>query len=247
LSPTVSRLALAAAALAAAVVLAAGLRDVLRPRPALAFVERAEPAGFRDLMTAERAAASVPLVPASAGAPGAAPDICAALFADPDDARLGRGEPVVVYFNDYRCPYCRVVGSLLFERAAADEITLIVKEWPILGPASEAGARLALAAARQEAHAPAYARLAGSAFVPTPAYAAAVAADLGLDPARLAADMDGPEVADQLARTAALAEALGLAGTPGLVVGRTVAKRSVREPLLDRLIAEERRSGPAPC
>ncbi len=242
------RLALVALALVSALVVGAAVRKAIAPPPPLTFVERAAPAGFRDLVSAQRDAASAALVPIAPAAPAAAGgDVCAALFADPDDPRIGAGEPVVVYFTDYRCPYCRVVGALLFERAAAGEITLIVKEWPILGPASEAGARMALAAARQGAFVPAHERLMHTAFVPTPAYGAELAHDLGLDPDRMIADMADPAIPAHLARTAALAGELGLNGTPGLVVGRTVAKRSVREPLLDRLIDEERRLGPLPC
>jgi protein-disulfide isomerase len=245
---------LALALLACAALAAAGLGALAwkaaRPLPPLAFVARAAPEGFRDLVLADRAAAaSAAVLPPPAAQPGAAApgDLCRALFADPDDPRLGDGPTVAVYFTDYRCPYCRVLGALLRDRAEAGQITLIVKEWPILGPPSEAAARMALAAARQGAWLPAHERLTHTPFVPNAAYVAELARGLGLDPGRMAADLDDPAIAAHLARTAALARALGFGGSPGLVVGRTVAKRSVREPLLDRLIAEERALGPVPC
>jgi protein-disulfide isomerase len=246
------------AALAALAALALGLglgaaRDLLRPGPHLAFVDRAEP-GFRDLVLAEAEPASAgasrgaALTPADPGpAPAPVADICAALFEDPDDPRIGDGAPVAVYFTDYRCPYCRVLGALLLDRAEAGEITLIVKEWPILGPASETAARVALAAARQDRWLPIHERLMHSSFQPTPAYVAGMAEDIDLDLARLDADLADPAIEAHLERTAALATALGIRGTPGLVVGRTVAKRSVREARLDRLIEAERALGPAPC
>lgn len=236
------------ASLGAAALVAAGLayatRGYWRPGPPLIFVERAEP-GFRNLVasTAEPPPPLAPF-PDTGGRTG---DICAALFADPDAPRIGTGATVAVYFTDYRCPYCRVLGELLIERAEAGEITLIVKEWPILGPASRAAAEAALAAARQDAFLPAYRRLMGAPFLPTPAYLADLAAGLGIDPALALADARSPEVAAHLARNAALARALGFQGTPGLVVGRTVALRSVRDPMLDQLIREEDRLGPAPC
>lgn len=247
------RLALTALALVAALLAAAALYKALKPGPRLDFVERAAPEGFRDLIMvrseggASTAAALAPPAPAPTAPSMADAEICTALFDDPDDLRFGAGDAVAVYFTDYRCPYCRIMGELLFERAAADDITLIVKEWPILGPASVAGARMALAAARQGAYEPAHVRLAHTPFTPTPSYGRQMAQDLGIDPARMAADMAGPEVEAQLARTAALARALGIGGTPGLVVGRTVTKRSVREPMLDALIRAERALGPAPC
>lgn len=241
-------LALAAAA-AVPLTLAAALALWDRG-PHLAFEDRADPAGFRNLVLSdaagEGASAPPPIDPAAPRAPGSL-DLCAALFEDVDDPRLGSGAPVVVYFTDYRCPYCRKMGKLLIERAEADGITLVFKEWPVLGPQSQAAARAALAAARQGGFLKVHERLKASPFVPNAAYARDLARWYGLDPRRLAEDFDGPEVAGQLDRTAALAEALGLPGVPGLVVGRTVALRSVDEGRLDALIEVERDLGPPPC
>ena len=49
--------------------------------------------------------------------------------------------------------------------------------------------------------------------MPTPAYLRAAAEAQGLDPDRLLADMDGPEVAARLDATRAAAGRLGLHGT----------------------------------
>ncbi len=242
-------LVLFAAALVAAVGLAYATRAVWRPEPKLALVARADAPGFRDLVIGPATAGAVPATvgPGPETVVPATEDLCTALFGDPDAPRIGTGDTIAVYFTDYRCPYCRVLGALLIERAERGEITLIVREWPILGPASQAAARTALAAARQGAFLPAYERLMGAAFVPTPAYVRDLATDLRIDPARVAADIGDPAMEAHLARNVALAETLGFRGTPGLVVGRTVARRSVREPVLDALIRAEDRLGPPPC
>jgi protein-disulfide isomerase len=218
------------------------------PAPALDFAERAAPAGFRDLVTAAGGGSALALLGTLPGEPPppAIGDACAALFADPGDPRIGTGPVAAVFFTDYRCPYCRLLGDLLLAEADAGRITLIVKQWAALGPDSVAAARLALAAARQDAFRPVHERLKRSAFVPTEAYAEALAVELGLDPARLLADAAAPALDDRLARTASLARALGFAGTPGLVVGRSIVAGAIDRATLAALVETERRSD-APC
>jgi 2-hydroxychromene-2-carboxylate isomerase len=108
-------------------------------------------------------------------------------------------------------------------------------------------ARLALAADRQGAFEAASARLETTPFVPTPAYAADLARSLGIDPERLIADARSPEITSALLETDDLARALGIRGTPALVIGRTVTRREIRPGDLDRLIAGEAELGPPPC
>lgn len=70
-----------------------------------------------------------------------------ALFAS-SDARKGNpeGPIVVVEFFDYACGYCRAaLSELASALAGRDDVAVVLKEFPILGPASEQAARLALA------------------------------------------------------------------------------------------------------
>lgn len=245
------RIGLAAAALAAVAAVALGLWFANRG-PELVFADRASPPGFRNLVYAAAAPGGVSPAPVTAPGetrPDAPEDICLALYNDTADPRLGSGAPVVAFFTDYRCPYCREMGGMLIQRAKAGEIAVIFKEWPVLGPPSVTAARAALAAARQgqDAFLKAHERLTISPFVPNAAYARDLARWYGFDSDRLIADFDGAEVAAQVERTDALAEALGFQGVPGLVVGRTVALRALDEASLDALIAAERELGPPPC
>lgn len=137
---------------------------------------------------------------------------------------------------------------MLIERAKAGEITVIFKEWPVLGPPSVTAARAALAAARQGqgAFLKAHERLTMSPFVPNAAYARDLARWYGLvRPA--ARGFRRGRGRRQVERIDVLAEALGFQGVPGLVVGRTVALRALDEESLDALIAAERELGPPPC
>ncbi len=70
-----------------------------------------------------------------------------ALFAS-KDARKGNpeGQVVVVEFFDYACGYCRAaLAELTAALDGRDDVAVVLKEFPILGPASEQAARLALA------------------------------------------------------------------------------------------------------
>lgn len=70
-----------------------------------------------------------------------------ALFASAD-ARKGNpeGKIELVEFFDYACGYCRAaLAELTTALEGRDDVAVVLKEFPILGPASEQAARLALA------------------------------------------------------------------------------------------------------
>lgn len=171
--------------------------------------------------------------------------LCQTLFGA---ALIPAGTVPIAYFSDFRCPYCRVLGPRLAAIEARSDMAVTVAwhEWPILGDASVNAARAALAARRQGAYQAFHERLISSPFVPTPAYLADLAGRVGLDPARLAADMDSPSVAREIATSRALAGIFQFRGTPGLVVGRTIINGAIDEAALAALIERERAEGPPP-
>ena len=239
---------LAGAALLAVPLLA--MRAVTPREPAFAFDDIPGLPGFRRL---EGGAVSTPLADPFAGlrAPGEPPpptplpasDLCAALF--------GPGPPPpgtvpVASFSDYYCPYCRDLTVRLAARAGPD-LRVTWHELPLLGDASEAAARAALAADLQGAYPEFQARLLRAAFQPTEAYLTDLGTSLGLDPDRLIADASGAEVARRLATSARAATTLGIGATPALVVGRTLVLGAISDARLDALLARERAEGPLPC
>ncbi|MFV0359098.1 DsbA family protein [Tropicimonas sp.] len=159
------------------------------------------------------------------------------LFTAP--ARPGQVE--VASFSDYNCPYCRVLSKTLAGIAGDGEIAVTWHELPLLGPASVAAARAALAADMQGAYLPFHNRMMATRFRPTAPYLTEAAGALGIDGDRLLADMEGPEVAARLRRSAGLANLFGIVGTPALVVGRTLVLGNIRRRDLERLIGMERR------
>ena len=164
---------------------------------------------------------------------------CAALFrAQPDS-----GQVPVASFSDYYCPYCRTQTRRLSDNADAMGLSITWHEWPLFGATSDLAARAALAAGLQGAYLPFHDRLMRTSFRPTPAYLAQVARETGLDAARLEADMASPVVSRRIAETGALALRFGFAGTPAMVIGRTVVQGEVSTAVLRQLTEAERDNG----
>ncbi|MEW9922167.1 DsbA family protein [Marimonas sp. MJW-29] len=172
-------------------------------------------------------------------------DMCRALFGGAVDASV----VPIASFSDYNCPFCRVLTQELADIEARSEgsVQITWHEWPLLGPTSVFSARAAIAADMQGFYAAFHKRLMRGRFVPTESYLSIIAEDIGADPERLLADMNGSDVTARLRNTEALARIFGFFGTPALVVGRTVVIGSVSEATLTALIEEERRNGPAPA
>src|SRR3954464_9832383 len=144
------------------------------------------------------------------------------IFRDPASPVAGNpvGDVTLVEFFDYNCPYCRKVAPDLWALPGADPgLRLGCKECAILGPTSELAARVALAAQRQGKYLPVHQALMRAGQPLTEDKVFQVAAGTGADLARLKGDMAAPAIDAEITRTRELAEALGITGTPGFVVG----------------------------
>lgn len=73
------------------------------------------------------------------------------IYSSPNDANVGPKDAknVIVEFSDYNCGYCKKSKQLFFKvlqkHAKKNDIRYVFKEYPILGPGSEAAARVSLA------------------------------------------------------------------------------------------------------
>jgi len=132
-------------------------------------------------------------------------------------------------------------GVILDLLRAERDVRVVVKPMPILGPASVTAARAALAAQMQGRFAPFHDALLALRGDIDEAALVQVAAEVGLDAARLRRDMAGAEVTRRLSSALALAQALGLQGTPAYVVGETVLPGAVPLARLRDAVAEARR------
>jgi protein-disulfide isomerase len=151
------------------------------------------------------------------------------------------GDVSVVEFFDYNCPYCRNMAPVLGELLAADDgIRLVYKEYPILGPGSEAAARVALAAVRQGRYAALHDALMGAGEKVGEESALRIAEALGLDLDRLRQDMADPAIVEAIARNQALAAELGINGTPAFVLGDQVVPGATTRATLELLVRDAR-------
>lgn len=162
-------------------------------------------------------------------------DPAAHLFDHPTPGNL----PVAV-FSDVNCPNCRSVSAILMDwlKSGREPIEITWHELPWLGPTSLLGAKAIYAAEAQGGGLAMHDRLTGTQFRPSPQFLAQIATEIGLDPDRLRADLDGPEVARRLERAEALAYVFGIPGTPALVVGRTLVVGALPAPQLRRLVRD---------
>jgi len=234
------------AGLAAAAAGVAVWRSPLLTPPPLPLTEMEQPNGYRRLKAGPVSLAGAVF----AGLDGAAPDplhdtraavaadLCAALF----DSTPPGAVPTA-YFYDYQCPICRRLTPRLRDLSG---VALTWHDLAGLGPASELAARAAIAARAQGAFDAFHDRMMRAVFQPTDGYVTALAESTGIDAGRLTRDMQSAAVTDRLNRSRAVADLFGMAGTPGLVIGRTLVIGDVDDATLKRIVALEAAT-PGPC
>jgi len=146
---------------------------------------------------------------------------------------------VLVEFFDYACAYCRKSNADV-ERLLREDprLKVVWREWPVLGPDSEAAARLSLAAAEASRFKPFHDRL----------FAAGRPSADSLGKARASVGLGGDlpaAITDQeLAKNFQLARSLEATGTPTFVVGDRILQGAVGyEALRDAVKAARERRG----
>lgn len=235
------------AGLAATILVAAYFLFPIVIRPRLEFRDRIFPQGFRDLVLDSSSSQFDPLFGlqqaplVDARSKQAQQQVCDALFRDPNSPAVGNrdSEVQIVAFLDYRCPYCKKLTNII-ANMQADNVRIVYKEWPILGDSSLLAARAGLAADKQGKYLAFHTRLMNSRLIPTATYIDEIAVALGLNQSQLRLDMNSAATTLAIQRTSALASALGLLGTPALVVGRTMVQGEITQSQLERLIENER-------
>ena len=162
---------------------------------------------------------------------------------DPNSPNLGNpdGDVTVVEFFDYNCPYCRKAGQTVQELLASDaNVRVIYREWPILGEGSVFASRAALAARAQGKYEEFHWALMNSEGRASEASILKLARHLGLDVAKLQADMTSPAVEAHIAQSNALARTLGFTGTPAFIVGDRTAPGMLSTDEISAMVAEAR-------
>ena len=144
-------------------------------------------------------------------------------------------EKTIFVWTDFSCPYCRRVhGELDRVLAERDDVRVVIKNFSIHGPLSDAPAKATIAAKLQD---PAKAAALADMLMTREYYTRddmkdqaklaekvqknvmKFAAEAGLDTKQLETDMKGEVVAREMANVRDLAERFEITGTPFLIIG----------------------------
>lgn len=161
------------------------------------------------------------------------------------------GDATLVEFFDYNCGFCKRALSDLRNLMKADpKLRVVLRDLPVLGPDSVEASRIAIAAKSQLSGEKAFeyhSRLLESRGRVGGEQALALAKSMGLDIARIQRDVAGSDVAATIAANTAIAERLGMTGTPAYVVGGEVISGAVGVEPLRQAVETARKCGNASC
>ena len=164
------------------------------------------------------------------------------------------GDVTIVEFFDYNCGYCHMAAALV-ERLVREDpgVKIIYKQFPILSEDSSTAAKVALAVAKQgkytEFHAAMMNKKPEESGSPSDPMAAATA--LGLDMEKIKTDSESAEVKAEIEQNYALAQKLGIRGTPAYIIGDTLTPGAISYAQMQELVAaartkQEAKEAPAP-
>ena len=173
----------------------------------------------------------------------------AQIFSAPTDFVLGnpKGDITVVEFFDYNCGWCkRAVDDVLKLAEADPRVRIVMKEFPIFGEHSTFASRAAMASIKQGKYWDFHLAMMREKQV-TKDNVMTIAARVGLDVAKLQADMADPSFEAALKETHDIAQALAIEGTPGFIVDAKVNVGYVPVDGLQRLVGEARKTGCQVC
>jgi protein-disulfide isomerase len=168
----------------------------------------------------------------------------AELLRDPETPSTGNpgGDVTIVEFSDYQCPYCKKAYSAVKSTIAADgKVKLVYKDLPILGEASKIAAVAALASIKQGKHEAFHDALMANTAKLDADRIFEIATSVGIDVAQLKKDMEDPKIKEIIDRNMALAQDLGVRGTPAFVIGDQFVPGAVDADALKKLVADARK------
>jgi protein-disulfide isomerase len=153
------------------------------------------------------------------------------------------GDVTVVEFFDYHCPYCKAVAEPMAQLLKEDKgVRLVLKEFPILGEDSVLASHAALAAVGQGKYWEFHQALMEHRGPFDMDVIKTIAAKVGLDPAKLEADMGQHQIEPLISANHKLAQTLDVSATPTFVIGDQVVEGAVPLEQLKALIQKARGS-----
>ena len=169
-----------------------------------------------------------------------------AILRDPGTPAVGAADAdvILVEYFDCNCPFCKKLAPALQGLLKADaRVSLVYKDWPILGDVSAYAARSALAAGYQGKYLLAHDTLMAAARLASDSQVDSLLRNAGLNMVQLKADAlsHGATINALLQRNDTEARALGIRGTPGLLVGRHIINGVYDVAGLEQAVAIARR------
>lgn len=157
----------------------------------------------------------------------AIPVMAKILFNSSTDSVAGnpKGNVTIVEFFDYQCGHCKSLAPTIAALLNTDkDVRVIYKQLPIFGANSQYAAKAALAAGRQGVtkFIAFHSALMQANNPLTQDVVIKAAADSGLNVSKLQSDMNDPVLEQEIKANYAMATALGVIGTPALVVASNV-------------------------
>ncbi len=151
-----------------------------------------------------------------------------------------QGKITLVEFTDYACSYCRQsvadVDALI---AANPDLKVVIRELPILSPASTDAARMALAAAEQGRFGAFHKAMFGLGR-PDARTIAVAAATAGLDMVRARRVIADPRIEAEINQNLNHARQLGFNGTPSWIIGNALLSGAVGQQELAKALTDAR-------
>ena len=143
------------------------------------------------------------------------------IFHDASDAVVGnpKGDVTLVEFFDYNCSWCK--KSIIEMKALVEKdknVRVVMKEFPIFGEGSEYAARAALASVKQGKYWEFHQALFASESKVTIEVTDQIAAEIGLDVAKMKKDMEDPAIVENIRKTQILAQTMLITGTPAFII-----------------------------
>lgn len=167
------------------------------------------------------------------------------VFSDPNSPVAGNpiGDVTIVEFFDYHCPYCKAAAGPIDELLKQDKgVRLVLKEFPILGDDSILASRAALAAAKQGKYWPFHQALMAYRGTFDISALKAIAKSVGIDTAKMQADMAVAKTMPPISATRDLADAIGIGATPTFIIGNQVVEGAMSVDDMKDLIKQARKS-----
>jgi len=153
------------------------------------------------------------------------------------------GDVTIVEFFDYACPYCRNAHPVLAQLIKDDpNVRIVYKEFPVLGEASVTAARVGVAVhlLAPESYAAYHAAMLQSRGRLSADVALQSAVEAGVDRVRLLETIESDAVSALIGKNTRLAQAIGVEGTPGFVIGDAVVPGLIQLDQFKQLIGAAR-------